>query len=163
MPIEIEISIAGDVQVSRKLLRFGDRAMDASPAFHSIADLLEGSERRQFATGGRYASAGWRALADSTKKAKARSSDPTVRANAEKILEATGALMESLTADVEGVEGGAVRIVDPHQLIFGTQIDYAKYHQRGRGVPQRRVLEVRARDRREMVKRLQRWITTGRI
>lgn len=161
--MRVEIDVYGDVQVSRELLRFSDRAGDASPAFRSIADLLEHSEQRQFATGGRYASAGWEKLKPETIRAKARSSDPTVRGNAKKILQATGALMESLTSDVEGIEGGAIRIIDDQQLIFGSQVPYARFHQRGRGVPRRRVLEVRARDRTEMVKRLQRFLVTGRV
>lgn len=160
--MRIEIEAFGDKQVSRELLRFGDRAGDASPAFHSIAELLESSEEKQFRTQGRHASAGWKKLEDATVKAKRRSSDPRVRANAAKILQATGALKDSLTADVQGVEGGSVRIIDPHQLIFGTQIGYAKFHQRGGGVPRRRVLELRARDRVEIVKRMQRFLVTGR-
>lgn len=160
--MRIEIDVFGDKQVSRELLRFSDRAHDAEPAFQSIADLLEHSEEKQFRTGGRHASAGWDKLKAATVKAKRRSDDPVVRRNADKILVATGALMESLTADVQGVEGGAVRIVEPHQLIFGTQLPYARFHQLGKGVPRRRVLELRARDRTEMVKRIQRYLMTGR-
>lgn len=152
----LDITVHGDVQVSRRLMRFGDRAQDARPAFRGIADLLRTSEQRQFASRGRYASAGWAPLAPSTLASKIRRGEST------SILEATGTLRDSLTRKTDG---GHVELVEPHQLIFGSQVPYAKYHQRGtRTMPRRRPLEVRGRDRQEMVKIIQRHLMAeGRL
>lgn len=159
--MRIELDIHGDVQVRRELLRFGERATDARPAFRSIATLLRRSEQRQFATSGGYASGGWAPLAMSTvlekQRLRARGESRYTRA----ILRETGALMESLTRKVDP---GHIEHVEPHQLVFGTQVSYAKYHQLGtRSMPRRRPVEVRAQDRVEMVKRLQRFLVTGHV
>lgn len=158
--MRIDIDVYGDVQLSRELLRFAGRTEDASPAFRAIAILLRRSEKRQFSSKGRHASGGWPALKPSTIAAKRRSKDPRVRANATRILRATDALMDSLT---KKSDGGHTEVVQPHQLVFGTQVDYARYHQKGEGVPRRRPLELRGRDRTEMVKQIQRYLVTGRV
>lgn len=156
--MRVQIEAFGDVQVSRELLRFSERAEDASPAFRAIADLLRDSEQRQFAGGGRFASGGWAPLAAATKRSKRRNPNPRVRANAERILVATEALRDSLTKQHDP---GHVELVGPRELVFGTQSPAARFHQPD---PQgRRVIEVRARDRVEMVKLLQRYITVGRV
>ena len=149
--MRLEISLAGDVQVSRELLRFAGRIEDASPAFRWIADDLKAWEKKQFRTKGRYASGGWADLKDATIAQKRRHPNPVVRANATNPLRATGRLMESLTGGNEEY----FELVQPHQLVVATLVPYAKFHQRGKGVPQRRPLEVRARDRTGMVKTLQ--------
>lgn len=147
--MRVEISLAGDKQVSRELLRFGERALMARPAFEAIGELLLTVEQHQFASEGRFASGGWAPLAEST---LAQKTGPS-------ILDETGELRASLT------ERG-----DPHQifdvgdeyLLFGTDLDYAGYHQTGTSrMPRRRPLELREEQRAEAVKILQRFITTG--
>jgi phage gpG-like protein len=158
--MRLDIDVYGDVQLSREMLRFSGRNLDASPAFRAVATLLRRSEKRQFTSRGRHASGGWAKLAPATIAAKRRSKDPRVRANATRILRATDELMRSLTVKRDGAH---TEVVQPHQLVFGTQVDYAKYHQKGEGVPRRRPLELRGRDRTEMVKQIQRWLMTGRV
>lgn len=151
--MRIQIESDGDVQVSRELLRFSGRALDASPAFRSMATLLRGSERKQFATQGGYASGGWERLKPSTVIEKAR------QGLKRKILQATGEMMRRFTRKTEP---GHIEIVGRHQLVFGAESDIAKFHQRGTvNMPQRRPLEIRRQDRTEMVKRLQAYIVKG--
>lgn len=151
----LELDVFGDVQVRRKLLRFGDRARDASPAFERIADELFRIERQQFNTEGGYGqfgvSSGWDELAPATIASKAASSDATVRANAENILRATDATFRSL---VDEGDPGNLKDVGSQELVFGTKTEQARFHQPD---PQgRRLVEVPPRDRRYLVEILQR-------
>ncbi len=143
----VELDVFGDTQLKRRLLRFADGATDASPAFQTIADDLRDLERRQFASQGSSASAGWAPLAPSTVTRKARLGlDP-------RILHATGRLRASL----EGHGAGHLEIVQPHQLVFGTTVPYARHHQHGTEImPRRRPIELREQDRRQVVRTLQR-------
>jgi phage gpG-like protein len=159
--VRIELEIHGDVQVRRELLRFAGRQEDASPAFRAVATLLRHSEERQFKTAGKHASGGWAKLKQATIEAKQRARERGEVKYTRAILRATGALMESFTRKSGGEH---TEIVQPHQLIFGSQVPYARFHQRGTSdMPQRRPLEVRGQDRTEMVKRVQRYLVTGRV
>lgn len=150
--MRLDIDLFGDVQVSRDLLRFAGRIEDASPAFQQIADDLRDLEAQQFETEGGRASGGWPTLADSTIDRKLHSPDPRVRANANTILQATGRMRRSLTDEHDPDH---IEIVQPHQLVFGTTVEYARYHQLGEGVPRRRELELTEIDRRQVVRTLQ--------
>lgn len=149
--MDLLIEIHGDQQVARKLLRFADRVLDATEAFEAIAQDLYRIEREQFNTEGKYGSGGWEQLADSTIARKLHSPDAKTRGNAHNILRATDALMRSLVD--EGAPGN-IKIVQPHQLVFGTKVPHAKYHQPD---PQRRrELEIPRRDRADLVRIMQR-------
>lgn len=158
--MRVELDIFGEQQIARKLLRVGEHAEDAAPAFRGIADYWRRIEVRQFNSQGETGSGGWKPLAAATIASKKASKDPKVRANAEKILVATGALRASLTraGDEQHVER-----VTRDSLEFGTTVDYGAYHQLGRGVPQRRPVEPTETQRRESVRRLQRWLMTGEL
>lgn len=141
--MQFEISLAGDVQVSRKLLRIGDRAVHAKPAFETIATVLMGIERAQFESEGRRSSGGWAELKQSTIDAKGD----------ESILFETGALMASLSED--GDENMTNWATDEF-LLFGSKLDYGGFHQTGTSrMVQRRPLELKETDRAGMVKILQ--------
>jgi phage gpG-like protein len=131
----IDVSLSGDKQVQRRLLRIGGRAVHARPAFEMLATWLMGLEREQFESEGQRSSGGWAPLAESTVKAKGDSS----------ILFDTGAEMASFT------ERG-----DPNQtlwatdefLLFGAKLPYPGFQQTGTSrMPQRRPLELTAADR----------------
>lgn len=148
--MRFDLSVDGDVQISRRLLRLGDRVEDARPAFRRVADDLMGIERQQFASQGGRAHA-WPPLAQATQEAKSRAGlDP-------RILQATGRLRDSLT----GRSGDQKLLITDTFMIFGTNVKYAGYHQGGRGVPQRRYLDLTAMDRRRLVKTLQRELIGG--
>lgn len=152
--MRLELDVFGDTQLSRDLLRFGERAADASPAFRQIADDLRDIERRQFASEGGFASAGWDPLAPSTIARKALLGlDP-------RILRATGALEASLTNRGDDAH---VEMIGTQELIFGTDVDYAKFHQKGTSrMPRRRPIELRETDRRDIVRTLQRHLVGER-
>jgi phage gpG-like protein len=53
----------------------------------------------------------------------------------------------------------------PTELVFGTRVPYAIFHQTGtsRGLPRRRPIELTEQTRRECVKILQRWLVEGAL
>jgi phage gpG-like protein len=152
--VRLELDVFGDKQVARELLRLGDRAADARPAWNAIIDRLLLLEREQFDSEGGRASGGWKPLAPSTVADKARRDlDP-------RILHATGRLRDSLT---RRTGGDAVRESHPNEMRFGTDVPYARYHQQGTGrMPRRREIELTETDRHQMfVQVLQRFLVTG--
>jgi phage gpG-like protein len=147
--MQIEFEAYGEQLVARKLIRWADRAVDASPAFEAIADQMAGMEEARFTAQG-YGL--WPPLAASTSLQKAQAGlDP-------RILHATLALRESLT---EKDDEAHLRIVTDDGLIFGTTVEYAGFHQRGRGVPRRRPLQFSEAEKKTLVKTLQRYLATG--
>lgn len=156
--MRIEYDVFGDVQYSREIMRVGDRAGDMTPAFNAVADMIVDVERKQFASEGAYASSGWQPLAASTIEHKAKAG------LAPEILQATRALHDSLTNPSDRHH---VRRITPDEMFVGTNVTtrdgypYPRAHQRGRGVPQRRVIELRPQDRTQATKTLQRYIMTG--
>lgn len=153
--MRLELDVFGDQQVNRELLRFADRVVDARPLWDHLILQLRLLEQEQFAMQGDRASGGWLDLADSTiarKAAKGRD-DPS------RILVDSDALLKSLT---EPGADDAVHLSEPDMMIFGTTVPYARFHQLGDGVPQRRFLELTEHDRHDMfVQGAQRFLITG--
>ena len=143
------LDIDGDRQLERTLLRMADRVDDMSDAFEQVGDHLATAEQRQFASQGGYASGGWKELAEST----------VARKGHDRILVDSGDLRASLEARSAG--GDAIRVYEPSFLIFGSAVEYARFHQLGQGVPQRRPVELTEGDRREAVRILQRAVVEG--
>lgn len=153
----IEINVDGDVQVSRELLRFADRMVDARQVFRDIADDLREIETQQFATAGRRSSGGWKKLKEVTIAAK-------IAAGVNNgILQATYALRDSLTKknDPHHVED-----IEKDSLRFGSTDEKLPIHQKGSAdgahPPQRRPLELTKLDRTNITKKLQRFMVEGR-
>jgi hypothetical protein len=66
MPFQMKIEIFGDEIVSRKLLRFADRAMDMSPAWDEVTDELQKGFERNF----RQQGPGWAPLKPGTVRSR---------------------------------------------------------------------------------------------
>lgn len=151
MSLRLELDVFGDVQLARELLRVGEHADDLAPAFRSIADYWRDLEREQFGSQGATGSGGWPPLAPSTIARKGHAT----------ILVDTETLRDSLT---DAGDERHIEHVTSDELVFGTSVSYAKYHQRGTSrTPQRRPIELTDHQRRESIKKLQRRIMTGEI
>lgn len=145
-------SVEGETQIDRTLTRFADNIGDARPVWDKLAGRFARLERRQFAGEGTY-SGGWAPLSPAYAAWKAR------HYPGKPILERTGRLVRSLTQRPFGVED-----IHPSYMRLGTDVPYAKYHQRGvpaNNLPRRRPVELPESERREFVKVLQRFIVTG--
>lgn len=173
--MRIEFDVFGDLQLSRSLLRFSERAADMSPAFEGFADVVEAIERRQFASEGKASSGGWKPLRPGTIAAKQAAGLDT------RILHRTLRLQRSLTRKSHPDH---VRRIDPHEVFVGTKVPYARHHQRGRGdfmpamrvtgrrrtrmpggrgVPRRRPVELTQAQRRNLVRILQLYLVRGEV
>ena len=146
---------SGQTLIDRELLRFGDRTVDVSPAFHVISDLMMDETKLQFATEGGHASGGWRPLKAATIKEKQRQGMRL------QILQRTGALLDSLT-----VKGDANQVLEitPQTLTFGSRVPYADFHQTGTShMPRRPPLAFTEPAKRAVLKVIQEWIVKGEV
>lgn len=131
------IKISADERKLRKSIAqmqaMAVRAKDVSPAWHALLDWFAEQETEQFLSRGHRFGDGWAPLAESTVDEKFRKHyplDPLIR---------TGALAQSLTHRPFPVEH-----ITPHEVVAGTDIDYAIFHQRGtRRMPQRILFDPR--------------------
>lgn len=146
--MRLELEVLGEQLVNRQLVRFGEHAGDARPALRSIASFMRLTELQRFDRQG----PGWARLKPATVERKVRAGlDP-------RILRATEEMRQSLV----GRGTGHVEEVTAASLRFGTTVPYAKFHQTGTSrMPQRRVVDFTEAQKREITKRLQRWIVTG--
>ncbi len=118
------------------------------PAFREIAESFKGIMRKQFATEGSYGSGGWAPLSPTYEEWK------SLNFPGKKILEATGLLKDSLT----GENDYFVEEMTKDSLLLGTQIDYAKYHQRGTDwMPKRALIQLTEADKTGWIKILQKF------
>jgi phage gpG-like protein len=119
--MRVDVVVRGDEQAERLLGRLARRLEDGTPQLLGLVDQLIEAEQERFAGRGIR----WRRLAPSTSRQGRRP------------LVLTGELMRSLT--VRGYRGQIVE-VRPGQLRFGTRVYYARFHQKGEGVPKRTVV-----------------------
>lgn len=153
----VSFAVAGDVQISRELLKYSGRVADAKPAFVAIGDFLIAETKEQFDTEGRHASGGWRPLAAATIDRKKRLG---LRLE---ILQETGSLLDSLT---EKGDSNMVFTATRSSIEFGSKLPYAEAHQNpksGSHLPQRRPIELTDRARKHAVRIVQRYLETGRL
>lgn len=150
MATRLRFAFFGEEQVDRTIVRMIDAATDARPAWEAMADSFQQAEARQFRTEGLYGSGGWAPLSPRYAAWKARHYPGAT------ILVRTGDLRDSLTRRPFGVE-----VILPRRAIFGSDVRYGGFHQRGDGVPRRRPVELPESLRRRWVKILQRFLVTG--
>lgn len=149
MSVSISFHMFGEVLFERELLRLDERGRDMSPAFRLIARKWINWNYEQFASEGRRASGGWDELAEETIRK---------RGSAHPILVETGALMDELT-DSSNIE---INEDFMHMTLPDEVDEYGAFHQSGTThMPQRRPMEFTERDRRDMVRDIQRYLVTG--
>ena len=137
LDISIELEPGGPV-FHRRFTRFVSELTDLSPVLEQIADMLDESGERAFATSGASSGGRWAALSSRYAAWKAR------HYPGQPILVATGALRASM---------GNVRIVGPRRLEWGTDDRKAKYHQAGTSkMPARPIIRLTSKERTLMTK-----------
>ncbi len=151
----LHVEAFGEDIVSRELLRFAGRALDARPAWLAIQKDVHQALEKQFETEGRHASGGWEELADVTVAAKSvQGLDP-------RILHATLALRNSLT---EATDENAVTVITSDSLSIGTDVSYGEFHMRGNdNLPKRPPVAFTELDKQGFTVSLQRYIVEGEL
>lgn len=153
MPTTITFTFFGEAQLSRTLARSLEAVDDLRPVWEVLAERFVALELRQFATEGKYGSGGWAPLSPRYAEWKAR------HYPGKTILRRTDDLWKSLTHRPLGIE-----VIEPHFAVFGSAVEYGRYHQEGGpNLPRRRPVEFPESERREWVKVLQRFIVTGEV
>lgn len=157
MPVAIDFTVLGEKQLSRELLRFSERAVNATPAWVKIIEDMMDQIAEQFDSEGNRGSGGWAQLKPETILFKQREGYPL------DILLRTQALRDSLIA-----RGAPHQILDifPDRFTFGSDLFYGNIHMKGSpstNLPARKPVDFTETDRRGYVNTLQRWIVTGEV
>lgn len=141
---EFTFEVAGEKQIARRFTRLDAAVADMTPAFKDITKSFYAGEKKQFETEGGWGSGGWLPLSPAYEAWK----DPSLS-----IMELSGDLKAALTGMVPPNTAGNVEIIESNQLILGTDIDYAIYHQsnapRTSNLPQRKVIELPESERKK--------------
>lgn len=146
MPYHVDIEIFGDKLVSRKLLRFGERAMDMSPAWDDVTAELQKSFERNFAQQG----PGWAPLKPSTVRARIAQGYPPGP-----ILTRSGRYRRAMTSGLQTHKS-------PGELIALAPTVPGLFHQKGTSTPMPpRPMRVRETEKRNIMKILQRTLMEG--
>ena len=153
--MDLDIEVFGEAIVRRKLLRAAEAVGDHREAFLRIAGLLDRAIARNFSTQGASSGPRWADLKPATIASKLRSSNAATRANATRVLMATGALAESLHT------GGADHIQDIDRLSmrWGSRNPYGVYHQSRKPrtrLPHRPPARLSANAKKNIVREMQR-------
>jgi len=126
----------------------GRRASDIRPLSFKVRTVFRQAEETRFDRMG----PGWPPLAESTRERKARDGlDP-------RVMRAKGVLYRSLTSPRAALQ---VDRRDQHEMEFGTQVPYAKYHQTGTGVPRRPVVELSMAQHQALTEAMAEYVSKG--
>lgn len=143
------ISARGSKFSKYHLEQLGDRASDARRAMDDVQDIFRRAEAERLASGGRGR---WPKLAASTKDKKAQlGQDP-------RLLYVSGALWRSLTKEHDPNQ---IADASPAAMRFGTKVHYARFHDRGEGVPKRKLIALTPAECTQVSALLSHFIATG--
>ena len=129
------------------------RAEDFRPIFRWARDELERSNRQNFATSGTASGRPWSPLDTEYSRWKLANAGP------KPLLVFDGTLRRSLTS-----LRGRPNEIDKKKAVFGTDIEYAKFHQFGtRKMPQRKIVFVPPFFAEEMAARIANYVVNGEL
>jgi phage gpG-like protein len=149
MPVRLHFEMFGSTQIDRTLQNL-EKVADMRPAWAELKRRFLNAERRQFSSEGAYGGARWSPLSPAYGAWKAR------HAPGKPILQLSGELMRSLT------QGPEIDVEEPSYAIFGSAVDYGRYHQHGTPrMPKRPPIALTEAERQEWVRVVQRFLVTG--
>jgi len=142
--VRLNVKVTGIPAVRRNLRRMADTALDASSPLLACDEILAAEAEASFARQG----PGWEPLAPATVDDRVRRGYPPAP-----ILTRSGRLRRSYAGGAEH------RLHATHDTLeFGSDVDYAAFHQTGtRAMPARRV-HISEVGKREVVRVIQRWL-----
>jgi len=145
----LSLRVVGDARAAARLGDLARRGADPRPVWPVLAQRFTAMERQQFATAGQGR---WPALAPST----IRSKPP-----GKPIMRRSDRLYESLA----GADGPAIDEEGTFVARFGTNVPYARFHQRGvKGrLPKREVIRFTPAERAAWIRIMRRYIVTGAL
>jgi phage gpG-like protein len=147
--VTLEIETIGDERFVRGFNRYAEQVKDWRPAFEDIYQSFTEITRRNFASEGRPES--WAALSPGYAKWKAK------HYPGKPIMQRTRRLIRSLTGVGQASAQDTIKDIKPLSAEFGTMVPYATYHQQGRGVPRRKVVQLTEGNRRFWARIIHEW------
>lgn len=139
--LDIQVTVQGDEELRQAFNLMASKVNDWRPFWPDIAAVFYTMEAGRFDSGG-YGS--WKQLSDGYKKWKMKNYP------GENILSLTGDLRRSLTSQFNP---NAVYADQPLELVLGTNIHYAQYHQYGTSrMPARPPIDIRQQDVNQMAR-----------
>jgi phage gpG-like protein len=149
MPPDGFIDAKGVQRTAKHMDDVARRAGNVKDASYKVRTVYRKAEERRFQSRG---AGSWPALKESTREWKARTnSDP-------RMMRATNALYKALTSPRAG---GQVDERKPDEFRFGTDLPYATFHDRGKGVPLRKLIDLTPAERQEIDDALGDYIARG--
>lgn len=146
---QVALEVVGDKVAAERLIMVGERASDVRPIKPLLDPAFRRDEETRFALNG----PGWKALADTTVALKAAAGMDA------RILRRTGELERALTSAGGSVEVGLTS--SRTELAFGTDVPYARFHQYGKGVPKRELIDLRPATVERMSSTVQGYVVDG--
>jgi hypothetical protein len=145
----MEIDTSGVRAQVALMKQLGIRGADARPAFDKVEEVYREQGEKLWGTRGH---GGWPRLKESTIDTKNRKGlDP-------RIMRAKGFLYRSLTQKKPRARWRRARKTE---LRWGTKVFYAFFHQEGRGVPVRKVIDIDLEGQQAITRVLSRYVTYG--
>jgi phage gpG-like protein len=147
--VKFTVEQKGAYEAAAHLHRLGARGADIRPTQERVRGVYLQSTERRFRSRG---DGTWPPLQDSSRERKARAGvDP-------RPLRWTQALFESLT-----LQSGPDQInqADPTEMRFGTDVPYARFHDRGAGVPRRKLIELRPAEQKQIAGIVEKYVAKG--
>jgi phage gpG-like protein len=133
----LDIEVKGEEKAAADLAALGVRAGDIRPLSYKVRTIFRKAEQERFD----YSGPGWPPLADSTRERKARQGlDP-------RAMRAKETLYRSLTSPRASFQ---VDRRDRTEFEFGTTVPYAHFHETGRGVPARPLIDLTPRQQHDI-------------
>jgi hypothetical protein len=156
--LTVRLTILGDEQMERTLLRSGMYASDLRPVWNIWEEDIRQMSTQQFFSEGSRGSGGWAPLKDSTVEYKAS------HGLRPEILRATDALFEAMTSPSSPDIMVMKESDEMLWRVVGEPGDYGPYHMSGTSkMAQRRPLEFTELDRQRLVRDIQRYVVYGSV
>lgn len=144
------VTCTGATQARDRLRDVGERGGDVRKASSAVRTAYREAQEARYASAGHGS---WPPLKAETVESKRRQGLDT------RLMRASGALYKSLTAARANAQ-----VDERHKdsLVFGTNLPYAQYHDQGKGVPRRALMEFTAAERKAMADALGQFVAKGR-
>lgn len=157
--VKVEIAVLGETQVSRRLMRWSERALNAKPAFVAVSEYLVEVEQELFASEGSSSGHPWTPLKASTLAIKER------LGLRPEILRATDALHDALT---KMGDKNQKLLIKKDTMIFGVKGDPKEYgsilmKKKSYSGKPRKPVDLNEANRRVIVKIIQNWVARGSV
>lgn len=152
MLVRVGINIAGEQQLSRAFEAYEGEITDMREPLQETAGILERAVGEQFATEGVSGTGrAWQPLSPDYQAWKDE------HYPGRPLMVREGALRGELTTDA------GIKELSPDRLVFGSDLDYAIYHQQGRGHnPARRLIDLNVGVRRSIDRAFASWLNARR-